>query len=545
MSESVPPNQDELARELLQIPAIERPIRPGPLRASSGRVAYFDERVQKPTWRQVIEHRLKFLARQSMRRKLAVTVLGIIVVYFSMTRGFSFRDLILVSGALTLAAVVFSGERGIRYGFVLWVLTLGLGYRTVSLTPDLRIHPSEILLWVLLICLAVHRHLVAGSRLTFPLWMWLMMPFWVLAWWPLILGNAQWDQMLNEFRNFLLLVPLMIVATVVLEKRDNWRRLLLALFAVSTWIAVIGILEFWVSGIAALFPAMITSTSAGKIEGFERAMFSFWGGPMATFICALALPLAIVAVRWWPAAWQRALIIGSCVAQLIAIYIAGYRSIWLLMIVEMLLACLLSLKRQRLTVAGACLVVIIGGYQFVPQAASHRALTGIEALRGHATDSSAKDRINRAEVAFNQMISAPLGNGWSSAGWVHSDFIQVGANLGLLGGLIFLGGYLFTLARLFRRVLMEPRGKAQGDLGVSLLLAYISAGGILATQGVEVLPQLVLPVWFVWVVVEVWLRQPVHVYEFSESSAEVLTSQPAAASPWWPAPLAGGEGINQ
>ena len=26
-------------------------------------------------------------------------------------------------------------------------------------------------------------------------------------------------------------------------------------------------------------------------------------------------------------------------------------------------------------------------------------------------------------------------------------------------------------------------------------------------EGVEVLPQFVLPVWFVWVLVEVWLRQ--------------------------------------
>jgi len=525
--------------------AIEPPVKSRPLNVLLSREAHRDERRQKTTWREVIEHRFKSLTRQNMRPKLAVIGLGIIIVSIYLNHGFSFRELIIIGGALTLGAVIFSGERGIRYGFVLWVLTLGLGYRTITLTPDLRIHPSEILLWVLLICLGVHRQLLSGSRLTFPLWMWLMMPFWVLAWWPLIAGNAPWERMLNEFRNFLLLVPLMIVATVVLEQRGNWRRLLLALFATSTWIAVMGILEFWVSGIAALFPAMITSTSAGMIEGFERASFSFWGGQVAIFVCALALPIAIVAVRWWPAAWQRALIIGSSVAQIIAIYIAGYRSIWLLMIVEMLLACLLCLKRQRVTIAVLCLLIIIGGYQFVPQAASHRAYTAIDALRGHATDSSARDRISRAESAFNQMISAPLGNGWSAAGWVHSDFIQVGANLGLLGGLIFLGGYLYTLARLFRRVLMEPRGEAKGDLGVSLLLAYISAGGILATQGVEVLPQLVLPVWFVWVLVEVWLRHHSHAYEPGESSNEMPASEPAFASRWWPAPLAGSRVVKQ
>jgi len=455
---------------------------------------------------------------------MALTVVIVVVVSFFLgQRGFSYGDLIIVFSSLILGVIVFNGERGIHYGFVLWVLTLALGYRTIQWTPNLHIHPAEVLLWGLLACVCVQRHLVSTSRLTFPLWIWLLMPFWVFAWWPLILGNAAWDQMLSEFRDFLLLIPLMIVATVVLRQHHNWQWLLLAFFTASTWIAVMGILEFWVSGIATLFPAMITSTSAGTVEGFERAMFSFWGGPMATFICALALPLAIVAARWWQAGWQRALIIASAIAQGIAIYIGGYRSIWLFVVIEILVACLLSLKRQRVTIAAICLVVIIGGYQLVPQAASHRAFTGIEALRGRATDSSARDRINRAEGALDQMFSAPLGNGWSAAGWVHSDFLQVGANLGLLGGLIFFGGYLYTLGRIGRRVLLESRTEGQGDLGVALFLSYISVGGILATQGVEVLPQLVLPVWFVWVLVEVWLRQKA---EGKEINAAVATSYP-------------------
>jgi len=487
----------------------------------------------------------QFLSRNSVRRKAAVILLVAIVPYFVLGRGFAFRDLIIGFAALVLAVIAFNGELGIQYGLVLWVLTLALGYRTIALTPDLHIHPSEILLWVLMACICVHRELVKTSRLTFPLWMWLMLPFWVLAWWPLILGTAHWDQMLNEFRNFLLLIPLMIVATVVLREGDNWRRLLLAFFLASTWIAVLGILEFSFSGISGLFPAFMTNPSAGRIEGFERAMFSFWGGPMATFVCALALPIGIVAVRWWPALWQRAVIIGSAIAQVIAIYIAGYRSIWLVMVVEILLACLLSLKRQRVTVAAACLVVIIGGYQFVPEAGHQRAFSGIEALRGRPTDSSARDRISRAEGALNQMFAAPLGNGWSAAGWVHSDFVQVGANLGLLAGLIFLGGYLYTLARLFRRVLSEPRTEEQGSLGVALLLAYISAGGILASQGVEVLPQLVLPVWFIWVLVEVWLGQAASAYELSEASSSIRMSKSGQANHWWPPPLAGSEGVKQ
>ena len=479
-----------------------------------------------------------------LRRRTLIILGAILLSLYLGQRGVSYGDLIVAFGILIIGVIIFSGERGIQFGFVLWVLTLALGYRTIEVTTKLHIHPSEVLLWFLLVCICAHRKLLTNSRLTLPLWMWLMIPFWVAAWWPLITGNAHWDSMLNEFRNFLLLIPLMVVTTVVLQQRHNWRRLLLAFFAASTWIAVLGIVEFWVSGITNLFPAFMTGTSAGTIEGFERAMFSFWGGPMATFVCALALPITIVAARWWRAQWQRALIIGAALAQIIAIYIGGYRSIWFFVVLEILLACLLSLKRQRVTVAAVCLVVAIGGYQFIPQAGSERALTGIEALRGRPTDSSAKDRINRANGALDQMFAAPLGSGWSAAGWVHSDFLQVGANLGLVGGLIFLGGYLYTFTRLFRRVVLEPRTKGEGDLGVSLLLAYISAGGILATQGVEVLPQLVLPVWFVWVLVEVWLRQPVKAYEFAEPSINMQMSNSDVSNRWWPVPVAESEGVK-
>ena len=480
-----------------------------------------------------------------LRRKVLIVLSATVLAVYLGQRGVSYFDLIVAFGTLIIGAIIFNGERGIRFGFVLWVLTLALGYRTVEVTPNLHIHPSEILLWFLLACICAHRQLLSHTRLTLPLWIWLMIPFWVAAWWPLIPGNAQWDQMLNEFRNFLMLIPLMIVTTVVLKQRRNWQRLLLAFFAASTWIAVFGILEFWVSGITKLFPGFMTGRSAGTIEGFERAMFSFWGGPMATFICALALPLAIVAARWWPAQWQRALIVGSAIAQIIAIYIGGYRSVWFFVGIEIVLACLLTLKRQRVTIAALSLVVIVGGYQFVPEAGSKRAFSAVQALQGHPIDSSAQVRFDRAGYALDKLIAAPLGNGWSAAGWVHSDFLQVGANLGLLGGLIFLGGYLYTLARIFRRVVLEPRTEREGDLGVSLLLAYISAGGLLATQGVEVLPQLVLPVWFVWVVVEVWLSRPVSVVELGETSPDDLMSEPVEASQWWPVPLAGGYKVRQ
>jgi hypothetical protein len=50
-------------------------------------------------------------------------------------------------------------------------------------------------------------------------------------------------------------------------------------------------------------------------------------------------------------------------------------------------------------------------------------------------------------------------------------------------------------------------------------LSFVAVGGLLGLQGVEVLPQMVLPVWFVWSMIEVWLRQTSEASEQSYSYA--------------------------
>jgi hypothetical protein len=451
---------------------------------------------------------------------VCVVLAGVGVSIYSNQQGLSYKELIVGLSALVGAVIVFGGERGIRFGLVLWVLTLALGYRTVELTSNLRLHPSEILIWLLLACILAQRHLAASGRLSLPWWLWMLVPFWALAWWPLIVGDAPWDKMLNEFRDFLLLIPLIIVAPFVLQRDRYWKYLILAFFVASTWIAFMGVVEYWFPTVTKLFPAFINAAKPElTAEGFVRAQFSFWGGSQATFICALALPGALVLASWYPRWWSRGAIVASSALQILAIYIGGYRSIWLVLIVQVSIACMLRLKRHGVAVAAICLIVAAGGYQFIPKT-NERVISGIDALKGVPTDHSAQDRKDRALEAVNDTIESPFGNGWSSAGWVHSDFLQVAANLGIIAGLIFLGGYLYTLLRLTRHTLARLRAY-EGDLGLTLLLSFVAAGSLLAMQGVEVLPQLALPVWFVWALVEERLRPTLDAREFSYAPANL------------------------
>jgi hypothetical protein len=447
------------------------------------------------------------------QRKGAIFGIALIVVVvvgidlYAVGRGLSYRELIVAFAALAGGVVIFGGERGIRFGFVLWALTLALGYRTLQYTKDLTIHPAEILLWLLFFCILAQRRLVSVTRISFPFWIWLLVPFCVLAWWPLITGDAQWDKMLNEFRAFLLFLPLMIVGTAVLQRPRYWRYLLLAFFFASTWIALMGVIEYWFPEVTKLFPSFMSQPDpVSTADGFMRAQFSFWGGAPATFVCVLALPSAVALASWWPGLLHRTAIVAGSILQIVAIYIGGYRSIWLLLLIQVVITCLLRIRKGGAAVGMMCIVVALAGYQFIPKT-SERAFSTIAALQGRPIDSSAMDRLDRAAGAWNQVYDSPFGSGWSSAGWVHSDFLQVAVNLGIIAGLIFLGGYIYTLLRLGRRLLPYLRTGEHGDLGFALLLSFVAAGGLLTMEGVEVLPQFVLPVWFVWVLVEVWLRQ--------------------------------------
>ncbi len=86
-----------------------------------------------------------------MRKKgtvagIALMLLGALAVErYAVGTGLSYRELIVAIAALIGGVVVFGGERGIRFGLVLWTLMLAVGYRSLRFTPDLTIHPAEVL----------------------------------------------------------------------------------------------------------------------------------------------------------------------------------------------------------------------------------------------------------------------------------------------------------------------------------------------------------------------------------------------------------------
>ena len=82
-----------------------------------------------------------------------------------------------------------------------------------------------------------------------------------------------------------------------------------------------------------------------------------------------------------------------------------------------------------------------------------RYLSTFKALTGQIDtrfDSSGGVRLARAKIALASIASHPLGTGWGSQGWVHSDFLQISATIGIIPGVIFLFVPLFLLLRCYR-----------------------------------------------------------------------------------------------
>lgn len=445
-------------------------------------------------------------------RKYSATSISVVVValgfaaaeIYVVDYGISYQDVIVTVILLAAFWTFAARDRRLKAGLVFLVLTFGLGYRTMEVTPSLRVHPSELVLWGLLALPMVQR---SKLKLWLPFWLILFIPFWLWGWWPLVAGDVKWEAMLSEFKNFIVLIPLYFVAGSVLVKQSGWRSVLLAFYLVGAWIAAMGILEYIYPEIKTLFPNFVSIPSPLETEeGFQRARFSFWGTQDAIYICVLALPIGAAVWEWWSMWWQRALNLLIVAFMLSGIYISGHRNAWMMITLQGLG---LAVVKKQYLLAIAVLLVFFSIYQVLPDATRARINSGTELVSGQpiSSDTSGQKRWDRASMSLSNTLAHPLGTGWSTAGWVHNDFLQVAENLGVMAGALFLGIYVYTLGRLWRRVRTASLLREQRALGTTLFLSFACAGVILATDANLVLPQLILPIWFIWVIGEIWLRQ--------------------------------------
>ena len=423
------------------------------------------------------------------------------------TGALSFRIFlgVLIGGAALIALT--TGENSLRIGMAVWVLFFALGYRTVPISTYFRLHPLIVLIYLLGAFYLTQRRTPEANRTSASLYFQLVMLvglfFWLNGWVQGFLRGRRWDLMLGEALNFLAVVPIFALVRHVSEKPLGLRRLLQLFYGVSVFIAATGIFEYFFTDFAQTTLAGVAQTDnfvylAGA-TGFLRASFVLWGSPAAAFICMLALPIALPYLAW-AKGLARGYVVISAFCLLVGIYISGYRSLWMLSGV-LVMVTLLSRRNLIITVIGSALTVFV--ISLMPEAGQERFAQALEVVQGISYDNSIRTREAWFNFALTTGLTYPTGIGWGGTGWSHSDLAQVMGNLGVAAGVAFVTWYLVTLWRVWRaqqRHLTDP-------LILALLCSFIGVGGLLLFQGVQVLPQLAMPCWFIWAVAHVYAKQ--------------------------------------
>ena len=438
----------------------------------------------------------------------------------------SYRLVLIAVLALAGLVAFFLSRNPARDGLILFIATLGLGYRTLHLTEVLWIHPAEIALVVVLLASFIPRpvHRTNPGQRTLPWWLWALIPFMVLGWLPRGENQLDWDYKLAECLNVVLAVPTFLAVRAVLVNRQSWRPVVISFYAVGALVALLGSVEYVYPNISNLLPGFVSNPEAYESAGgFLRASFSFYGSTIAVFLCILALPFGLALWSWYPGLLARFATATAAIIQLGGVYISGYRSQWLMVGILILLV---PLKHRRFIMAGAFVAVALVCFQFLSEETRGRLESLEKVMEGNPDDTSGIKRKERIEGAVEAIAANPLGDGWASAGWVHSDFLQISANLGLLAGLILLLGYLHTLLRLGEGMLRGQPQEELAPLGFPLFLSFLVVGQMLAVQGVEFLPFTILPVWLMWALSHTWLRQT------AREPGQIPPAPPGVAASW-------------
>jgi hypothetical protein len=437
---------------------------------------------------------------------IAIASIGMIIVGQVIGRvGLSFQLLIILGMSLTILVTI-TTAKGVERGFLIWIMMFGLGYRTIHITNELVIHPLTIQITLLSIIVFLKRQTANAEfgRTKFISVSYVpLLIFWIWGWLNGLVHGIRWDTMAQVSQNMIIWIPIMYVIEYILRDNRNWRPIIITFYVVGILVSILGALEYIVPEFQNLIPIngyilnerLVFDTA---IDNFRRAIFAFWGASLAGYIPALSLSFGIVIVSNAKLSGTKIFVLLGAGISLFGIYICGYRSLWATVLVAAIFIVLYFGSRG----IAVGLILFLALLIILPQTAQDRIMTLTDALQGNAVDSSAVNRIERIDTTVKTAIESPFGLGWAAGGWAHNDFIQVFVDLGVIPGLLYIFWYIGTFIKGY--LILR---KLRDNLLLSILSSFIVVGGFILAQGPYHLAQLMIPVWFVWSLLNIRIEQ--------------------------------------
>ncbi|MCL4486527.1 MAG: hypothetical protein M1570_00150 [Chloroflexi bacterium] len=416
------------------------------------------------------------------------------------TFGFGMRELVILTIALLLATLLLiPNERVLKYGFYLWILTFGFGWRTIYLTPNLNVHPSEVAAVLLFVAFLA---MSAGRRMTLdfsvPAFIPLLMLFCLLGVLTAIFRGTQPDVILEQSKVFFALIPVYYAVKWLVRTRQAWERAALLAVAVVVYVSCLGLMDYFapglsrsLSGSSSADPQFLAQSINNSVS-FDRVGFIFYGSFTAGFLIFTFFGFSTYYFVNSAGKGLATQILAAAIilAELAAMYLSGYRGLWYA--IGVFLVALAVVQRRGWLLAGAAIAA-------VPLLPANFLQRFTSLVNPQYADSSQYDRISRATYALDLIRQSPLtGVGWGGSGYVHSDLAQIGANLGLLALAIFTLWLLTMAWKMFR---ISRQTDWQSAYSGVLFASICGLLVLFAGEGQIAFVQLMIPIWFLFAMV--------------------------------------------
>ena len=334
---------------------------------------------------------------------------------------------------------------------IIWI-TYGMviGYRTFEPIQGLKIHPIEILVYAgILRIILTNIYPIINLPKVIVFLSYIFLSFFILD----ILTRYN-PIVLLEFKNSFLLILIFFLIKHIEINEKTFTAFSVAYLKSVTLIAFLGLLEY-------NFPEVISSIFGFQNNYsfeinenilFNRLAFLYWGSHLAANLIPPAFPILIF-LKWkeHPLVTSNIILTIIFLLNLFAVYLSGNRISWLILTIFFFLT-VFYFKNRLLPYLKSYSIIIVSVFiiYIYSQPVEGRYFSTYKALIGNIDkkyDSSSQARMQRALNAIGSMAKNPIGTGWGSQGWVHSDVLQIGASLGIISGILFFCGPLFLTGR--------------------------------------------------------------------------------------------------
>lgn len=397
---------------------------------------------------------------------------------------------ILVIGFIFIAVYnILLHKNGIKNSLIWIISAFVFGYRTIEPFSGFKLHPIEILTYasciriLLFTCYRYHKMPIYISFIAFLFSLHFLLDCMTRYNWLVLL----------EFKNSILLFGIFFITIhVKFDRNDSKSIFEYYVFSITT-ISVLGITEF-------LFPSFMRNIFGYDINQniiyndllFNRVAFLFWGSHLAANLIPPVFPILLYLRSENSNFTKNKMLLTLYIfLNLFAIYLSGNRISWLIITIYFLLILFMYRSKVLPFIKTYAIIVVIGFVIYIySQPVEGRYISTFLALSGNIDrkyDSSSAARMDRANTAIRSIKNRPMGTGWGSQGWVHSDFLQLGASLGIVTAVIFIMGPILLLLNIYRTFNKAPPVLQTGlFLCISLLIYIIISlslnGNILKVQ---------------------------------------------------------------